>query len=375
MHQENVPAYTSTGMATQLAAILAVFAVVQSSPSFAQGCIASRGTGMCRSSDGVHFGDEDAHSAAGFGVSVGYRWLHSDRMFVHDQESPGSDKEINDSHFIDLGLTYTFNSRFSATLTLPYSVHDRSQIVRTKTAQRTELGRFHTQSDGLGDVRLAGNMWLLNPAERRKGNVFLGLGVSAPSGDRDAQDVFSETTLASPRRIVTNPHAVDPSIQLGNGGWGIIVDLYAYREIVPRLNAFLSGSYTLTPEEKYTPTAIRDVYGSDGYSIADSYLCRGGLEFLLWPKYGISLSLAGRVEGVPVDDLTGGSDGFRRPGYAVSIEPGLGIMVKSWSFALNTPVAVYRNREQSNPEQAAGVQPAAAGFADFVVTCSLAKKF
>ena len=158
---------------------------------------------------------------------------------------------------------------------------------------------------------------------------------------------------------------------MGNGGWGVVLDLYAYREIVPHLNAFVNGSYTITPEEKYSPTA--SLVGD--YSIGDSYVGRSGFEYLLWPKYSLSLSLAGRIDGVPVHDLAGGSEGFRRPGYAVSIEPGVSVAVKGWSVSLNTPVALYRNRQQSVPEKAASMPAVAAGFADFVVTCSITKKF
>jgi hypothetical protein len=158
---------------------------------------------------------------------------------------------------------------------------------------------------------------------------------------------------------------------LGNGGWGITLDIFAYREIAPRLNGFLNGFYTITPEEKYSPTASLD----GDYSIGDSYMARGGVEYLVWPKLSLSFSLAGRIEGVPVNDLVGGSDGFRRPGYAVSIEPGISMAVKSWSFSLNTPVALYRNRQQSVPEKAAGIPPVAAGFADFVVTFNVMKRF
>jgi len=92
------------------------------------------------------------------------------------------------------------------------------------------------------------------------------------------------------------------------------------------------------------------------------------------------VSLGGRVEGVPVRDLVGGSEGFRRPGYAVSIEPGVSVMFKGWSASLYTPVAVYRNREPSVPdlEQAAATgrfNPGDAAFADFLVMFNLTKRF
>jgi len=49
--------------------------------------------------------------------------------------------------------------------------------------------------------------------------------------------------------------------------------------------------------------------------------------------------------------------------------------INSWSFSVNTPVALYRNRQQSVPEKTAGMAPVPAGFADFVVTCGVTKKF
>lgn len=365
----------SLHMLYPLVVLVAVLLFGNSQTVFAQGCVASRGTCISPGHSGMHLGGEEKMPpASGFQGSLGYRWLHSDRMFSNDveqtqREAEGS-QEINDSHFVDVGISYAFNPRFSLSLTVPFSWHDRSQVVRAFNAQRTIIERFHTRSAGIGDIRLEGNAWLLDPTGPRRGNVLLGLGISAPTGDRDVQDTF-KFVAAPPARLGAVERAVDQSIQLGNGGWGMVLDGYAYREIVPRLNGFLNGTYTITPAEKYTPTA--SPFGD--YSIADSYLGRGGLEYLIWPKYSLSLSLAGRIEGVPVHDLVGGSDGFRRPGHVVSIEPGISLMVKSWSISLNTPVALYRNREQSVSEKAAGMAPIAAGFADFVVTFSVTKKF
>ena len=310
--------------------------------------------------------------SSGFQGSASYRWLHSDRMFVNDveqtQRTAEGSQEVNDLNFIDLGITYNFSPRYSATLTVPFAVNDRSQVVRALNAQRTILGRFHTHALGMGDIRFQGNAWLLDPHKHMNGNVLLGAGFSAPTGDRDVQDNFMVSAAGGPRSQI---HAVDQSIQLGSGGWGFVLDFYAYQQIVPRLNGFISGLYSLTPGEKYTPTGSF----SGDYSITDSYLSRGGLDYLVWSKYGLSFSLAGRVEGVPVHDLVGGSAGFRRPGYAVSVEPGVSWMYKGWSFAVNVPIAVYRNREQSLSEKAAGTPPVAAGFADFSFTGRVSRNF
>ncbi len=375
MCRQRVKQFLARPIRAPLVALLATLVLGKSQTVVAQGCVASRGTGMTPGQYGAHLeGDEAPPPTSGFEGSVGYRWLHSDRMFSHDveqtdREADGS-QEINDSNFIDLGIRYAFTPRFSATFTVPFSVHDRSQVVRALNLQRTILDRFHTHSAGLGDVRLEGNAWILDPNGHSKGNVLFGVGISAPTGQRDVKDTFESFDPFS-RKVVAAQQTVDQSIQLGNGGWGVILELYAYREIVPRLNGFLNGSYTITPEEKYSPSA--SLMGD--YSIADSYMGRGGFEYLVWPKVSLAFSLAGRIDGVPVHDLVGGSEGFRRPGYAVSIEPGVSLAVNSWSFSVNTPVALYRNRQQSVLEKATGMAPAAAGFADFVVTCSVTKKF
>lgn len=340
-----------------------------SMPVWSQGCISSRGAG---SSPGTCSMSLDGPTGQPWLVEVGYRWLHSDRMFSGDveqtqREVEGS-QEINDSHFIDLTVGYSLNSRWSLDLTVPLAVNDRSQVVRALNFQRTILGRFHTHSSGLGDLRAAGHLWIWDPTNHASGNLQLGLGVSLPTGDRDVQDTFLVPARRGP---IPQVHAVDPSIQLSSGGWGVVMELSGFQRLAPRLTAYLNGNYTATPQEKYTPTA--SLLGD--YSIADAYLGQTGLQFRIWDRWDVNLSLGGRIEGVPVHDLVGGSHGFRRPGYAVSIEPGVSMMVKSWTASLTAPVAVYRNRQQSVSERDAGVPPVAAGFADWVLVFNVSRRF
>ena len=58
-------------------------------------------------------------------------------------------------------------------------------------------------------------------------------------------------------------------------------------------------------------------------SVTDQYLVRGGIGHALPKIRGLAASFGGRFEGVPVRDLIGGANGFRRPGYAISVDPGL----------------------------------------------------
>lgn len=363
--------------------ITSVACAVAMMPSsiFGQGCVAAHGAGMpCGMLEtGLHAG-EPLPPSSGFQASYGYRWLHSDRHFTGDHEDSFRHDEgsqvINDSHFSDLSLSYSFTPRVSATVTLPFVVHDRSQTIGFTNAARQVISRqrYDTQSSGIGDVRFLANSWVLNPAKPRKGNILLGLGFSAPTGEKDARDTFQ--VLGPNNTVLAQERTVDQSIQPGIGGWGIILDLYAYRQIIPRLNFYVNGDYTITPANKNgVPTFRRSIYERE-MSVADSYMGRLGLEGVLWPEHGLTLSIGPRIEGVPVYDLIGGSDGFRRPGYAISMEPGIAVMIKDWSFSLYTPVAIYRNRERSVPDkQAGGNTHGDAAFADFLVMFNASKRF
>jgi hypothetical protein len=66
--------------------------------------------------------------------------------------------------------------------------------------------------------------------------------------------------------------------------------------------------------------------------------------------------------------LIGGSGGRRRPGYAVSIEPGLLFIKNGWTVSFSAPVAVYRNRTPDSTGQEGD-----AAFADFMTLFSVSK--
>ena len=78
---------------------------------------------------------------------------------------------------------------------------------------------------------------------------------------------------------------------------------------------------------------------------------------------------------MPVHDLTGGSEGFRRPGYSVAIEPGVGVAIHNWSINVYTPVAVYRTRERSVLDQINRRPGGDAAFADYSILSSIAYRF
>ena len=65
----------------------------------------------------------------------------------------------------------------------------------------------------------------------------------------------------------------------------------------------------------------------------------------------LNVSAGVRDEGLPVHDLIGGSDGFRRPGYIISAEPGVTYAFSKVSLYAFVPIACVRNRTQSVPDK------------------------
>ena len=113
----------------------------------AQGCVAVKNM----SSPGLNFGD-GSHS--GWQFSVNYRYFRSYKHFrgTHEETErvENGTNVINNDNSVNLGINYTFNSRWSATVAVPLIYIDRSSLYEHSGNQG---GRHHTESKGLGDIR------------------------------------------------------------------------------------------------------------------------------------------------------------------------------------------------------------------------------
>ena len=314
---------------------------------------------------------------------------------------------INDIHSIDVNIGYNINKRFAVSASIPYQTATRSQSLRdprflrdangaqVKDAKgnnvflnpsgvRTPTGgtngaviaRYQTEAAGLGDIKLFATGWLLDPEKATKGNISGGLGVLFPTGEADHLDTFKTLTTKRGGKGVDDTFTigdtaqyVDNSIQPGGGAWGIIFDVYMWRELVKNVTVFASGTYIATPEElSATPNGA--VGTTNYWSANDAFLFRAGGGYTFWPEGSMTFTLAGRMEGAPSTDIFGDSAGRRRPGFAIAIEPGLVWARKGWVVSFSAPVALYRNRENdfSNRE-------GDAAFADFITLLSVSKRF
>jgi len=342
---------------------LAAAVIVSAAHAHAQGCIAIKqmGDDSC-SLDGLM-----APTTEKWDLNVSYEHFRSHRHFSQTNQNFSryylGSEVINNVDQLDAAVNYQLNARTSFTLDLPYFSATRSSLY-----EHDGKNRYTTSAAGIGDVRLVAQRWLFDPHSDAKTNVAIGLGLKMPTGDANAQDVFHTKT-----GDVT--HAVDQSIQPGDGAWGYTFQLQAYRRLFARTSLYATGFYLVNPKETNDTRTTSAITSFTAYnSVADQYQARLGVSHVFLPKYNFTASLGARLEGVPALDLIGGDRGFRRPGYVVSVEPGFSVAGKHDSFSFSLPVVLVRNRIRSASDRL-GKGAGDAAFADFLISMSYAHKW
>jgi hypothetical protein len=303
-------------------------------------------------------------------VATSYRWQKSDRHFIGSEEQKDreadSSQVINRVHLLDLNVRYNLSQRTSFSASVPYFIASRSNPIRD--ASRVVIDRSVTHANSLSDAGLTARRWMKNPDSCKNGNVSLGLGLKTPTGQSDHTDVRRALTAG---RIVSSVVPVDQSIQPGDGGWGFTVEATGFRRFGTRAVGYASASYLFNPQEQSTTDRGGTDPNTRFLSIADQYLARVGAATSV--RF-FTVSLGGRLEGVPANDLIGGSKGFRRPGYAISIEPGLTVRHGRSAMTVGLPFAVYRNRTRSFADKINGGHGDAA-FADYILMVGYSRLF
>ena len=268
-------------------------------------------------------------------IAVDYRYLHADRFFVGSQQISPPQPLIINVHSLNLNVTYAASDRVSVRLTVPVSYGTQSRFYADST-------RHIVRAGGIGDLGLVGTAWLLDPRTHRKGNVALGAGVKIPTGDYKFADAYFLANGSS----VQFP--VDQSVELGDGGWGVILQGQAFRQVAPRVFGYFTGSYLVSPRNQTDVVRAPTSPGSAVHvSVPDVYTGRLGLSYGL-PEQGVSVSLGGRVDGIPYHDLIGKSDGFRRPSVIVFLDPAVALDRGANTFTVGTPIRVFARLASAN---------------------------
>lgn len=310
-------------------------------------------------------GEGEAYQPAGqWRVTLAYRKLLSNQWFIGteraDDLAPGGVAPRFSIHTVIADVSYSFNDRFRARVSVPYSTGSFER--------KWPDSLFHEQTaSGIGDVTVLGEAWILEPLTHRRGNIGVGLGIKAPTGSHTRPSQFY--TTSGP---VDFP--ADQTIQPGDGGWAILAQLQGFRQLSSRTALYGFGSYMISPK------AQSDVSNSPTstqlWSVPDVYSLRAGAAFDLLPDQGLSVSLGARVDGIPVRDLIGGGDEetIKRSSYIIFVDPGLAFTQGKNSFTLSVPYRVKLKRTASLAEQA-GLGPTAGGFAQYLVFASYSRRF
>ena len=317
--------------------------VILSGQGNAQGCIPLRniaGFGQYNLTD-------NGFSVSDWQLNINTRYFKSFRDFkgTIDQKTARQNEAVVKSYSTDFSLSRLFRNGWSFNLSIPLAANSREASLEHGGPNTT---RHTTRSFGLGDIRITAYKWLISPTVRQKGNIQLGLGLKFPTGDYKYQDYFYRNDST---KVLS---AVNPSIQLGDGGTGLITELNFFYRINTTGTISLYGNlyYLLNPREQNgvaitsgrVPPRIDSLANNIYMSVADQFSLRAGAYFGI-KKWAFSAGL--RHEGSPVEDLVGGSEGVRRAGYVLSVEPGVIYRMKKASVYSFVPVTVKRKISQN----------------------------
>ena len=356
----------------QTLAGICLYILLAQSNVLAQGCVAIRSTG------GLCSMDDHPDSTLKNGewlFNSNARYYQSFRHFVGKQEQfqriALHNNVINNVETDDNSLTRIFNDRWSASLVVPFAVNRRSQLAGSGL-------RFSTYSAGLADIRVAAYYWLFDTAKIHNFNVQVGLGIKFATGNDDVQSYFLQTNgtrLLGP---------VDQSIQLGDGGTGYTLEINTFYNVSHTFGFYGNFFYLANPADvngtetsATAASATKIAITSDVESVPDQYLIRAGASLVV-KKFDFTLGF--RDDCLPVRDLIGQSDGFRRPGYILSAEPGATYRFKNIALYALVPIAIIRDRTQSVPDirqtELTGIYTHGdAAFADYVINLGITFKF
>src|SRR5688572_9485032 len=318
----------------------------------AQGCVAVRqmgGMSLC-STGGNNL------SKGSLQVGTNYRYFHSWRHFVgreeqHERQTTGGGhgpdgKELGNavniySHAVDLSFSYGLTDRLQFNVVIPWVHNERSQVLRTNAK---DTFRYSVYAKGLADVRFGVSYWVIDPAKAHKGNLMIGTNIKLKTGS------WTETDDAPQADGTTKNVMMDQAIQPGDGGVGFSFELQGFTQLYKSLYGFANAYYLFNPKESNGSFKSPHAVGLTGYNIyacPDQYFARAGVMSTVDKAHHLSLSLAGRIEGIRACDVLGGRGAYRRPGYVVAVEAGVSYSTGHHNISLFVPINVVRDRIQS----------------------------
>ena len=309
----------------------------------AQGCVIVRNI----SGLGQYNLASNSFSTSTWQININNRYFKAYRDYKGkvDQKIPPQNQNIIKSYSLDIGVTRLLPNGWSLDLSFPVSSNSRNTNSEHGGANTT---RHTTRTFGTGDLQFIANKWLLKPSEKQRGNIQLGLGIKFPTGDYRKQGYYyrNDTT-----RILS---LINPAIQLGDGGTGIITQLNTFYFLGSKKRMSLYGNfyYLINPTDingtQFTQgrpqTPLNILLGANDVSVPDVFSLRAGINYNL-KNWAFSAGL--RHEGAVVHDLFGESNGLRRAGYTLSAEPGIIYRLKNATIYCYVPFLLSHGIKQN----------------------------
>lgn len=347
-------------------AFVVITLLVASSPAIGQSCVLTRLDSPVLD---PLLGDQK------WEISFAWRYGKSDRHFVGTEEQVHRTEEgsqvINTVNLLDLGIRYQFNPRTSFHLGLPYLMANRTGPVSDGDLM---VGReLRSSTRGNGDITAVFNRLVWDPETHVRGNLSWGVGLKLPTGENAMTGTRTRYVDGVP---VLQVETADQSVQPGDGGLGLVLELSGYQSFnsTSSLSGYLSATYIVAPEGDSGVPTYRSREGEQVMSIADQYVARLGVQFAPASWGNFYAGFGARIEGIPVYDLIGSSEGFRRPGYMLSAEPWMTWKSGQNRVTVSLPISVVRDRQQSVSDKASGRHGDAA-FPDYLILAGYSYRF
>jgi hypothetical protein len=319
--------------------------LVGSLASWSQGCIPVRHI----SGFGQYNFTDNSYITSKWQLNLTNRYFRSFRDYrgSTDLKTPPQNQSVNSVYTFDILISRMFQKGWSIAANLPITSNVRTSSFEHGGANTM---RHSTSSFGAGDLRMTVYKWLRDPSPNQTWNIQFGLGIKFPTGDYKYEDYFyrNDTTR------VLSP--VNPSIQLGDGGTGIITELNGFVALNKTISLYGDFYYLISPRNENgtlytvgkTPTSIQIQADAVNTSVPDVYSLHAGT-YINWEK--LTFSAAVRLDGTPVYDLVGASDGTRRAGYYLSVEPGLIYKFPGVTLYTYVPIIVQSHISQNVPDK------------------------
>ena len=338
--------------------LLGLAALLGADSAAGQGCAPSRFSFRGIGRDG------DLYLSRGsWQAGFAYRYLTSNTLIQGgDEVDAPLPPSVVKSQLLHASLTYAITDRLAATLNVPLSRGSHETNYPDKA-------RHVNQATGFGDISLSASYWLFSTSSsRRGGNVAVGLGMKAPTGRNNAIGTWWD------KDGKTSSFPVHQSIQLGDGGWGLIASFRSFLPVASRVFLHAGGMYTLNPRK--TTNVTRSPTDSTRWAVPDNWNAGAGVSIAVWPTQGLTASIEGLFIGTPRRDLIGGKDGdgHRLPANAGYLNPAVQLNQGVHLVTFGVPIRVYKDFKPSYLDVAAG-KPGGGGLAKYSLLAQYVVRF